>query len=179
MTAKRNGGDGALAEHLKRNYNSPKEIYKVYEKFSTLNIPLYISEITVATRDTGLGVELGEKIQADIIEDLYRLWFSIPKMEGIIFWNLVDGHAFGGESSCLGCLLDEKYYEKPSYQRLYQLINREWKTNINGSTDGNGCIDFRGFHGDYLVTICNDDGSENKFEFFVHEGKENSRTCTI
>lgn len=179
MTYKKNGGDGDFINHLRGLYNAPKDIYKVYHKFCELGIPMYISEITVPTKDVGLDVRLGEEIQADILECLYKLWFSIPNMNGIIYWNLKDGVAFGREGDCLGCLIDENFMEKPSYQRLYQLIQRDWKTCTEAETDSDGYVSFRGFNGDYEITITKDQNSALTQVMSVHKDAQNSTTYII
>lgn len=110
--------------HINCEYLPPEEIYANYHRFSELGIPLYISEVTIPSKYTGLSRREGEAIQAEVVEMLYRLWFSIPNMRGIIYWNLSDGVNWMNEGDCLGCLCDESICEKPSYQALYQLIRR-------------------------------------------------------
>ena len=158
--------DGDFVNHLRGDYLSLHEIYDTYMKFCNLGIPLYISEVTMASVSDDLTADIGEEIQADALEYLYRLWFSIPKMQGVIYWNLMDGHAWGKEAKCLGCIVDSNYKEKPSYQRLYQLIHREWKTNLDLETDDSGEVSFRGFCGEYeLIT---EDGTQHTV--YLHEG---------
>ncbi len=57
---------------------------------------------------------------------------------------------------CLGCLLDGDLREKPSYQVLYQLIHREWRTELTLKTDENGEASFRGYYGIYDVKVGED-----------------------
>lgn len=135
------------------------EIYKNYHRLSTLGVPTYISEITVPTRYMGLSLEEGEELQATILDRLYRLWFSIPSMQGIVYWNLKDGDTWQGEDKCLGCLLDENMRRKKSYHTLENLIKREWNTTLEGGTGEDGTLAFRGFLGDYAVTVQTDDGT--------------------
>lgn len=129
------------------------EIYETYQRFDTLGVPLSITEITVPSRFPGLNAAEGEKLQAEVLSDLYRLWFSIKNMRSIIYWNFMDGAHWRSEGDCLGCLMDVNCREKPSYQALYQLFEREWKTNETGKTNANGKISVRGFTGDYDVTV--------------------------
>ena len=90
---------------------------------------------------------------------LYRLWFSIPNMRGIIYWNLSDGVNWMNEGDCLGCLCDESICEKPSYQALYQLIRREWRTSAVLESDRNGEAKLRGFKGGYTGKVTLGDQS--------------------
>ena len=56
-----------------------------------------------------------------------------------------------------GGLLDYAMREKPSYQALYQLINREWKTFAQVRTDADGTVSLCGFRGDYRISASQGD----------------------
>jgi GH35 family endo-1,4-beta-xylanase len=148
---------------------SPEDLFKVYDKLSQLNLPLYITEITIP----GNG-EKGSIYQKEIVENLYRLWFSTPKMAGITWWNLADGTAFEEENKMMGGLLDEEMNPKPAYQALDKLINHEWKTNIEANTDQKGNIRFKGFHGTYLIEISAN-GIKKEYPFNLKSGNKLSR----
>ena len=92
-------------------------------------------------------------MQAFIVRNLYRLWFSIPKMAGITWWNLGDNTAHSIANTFGGGLLDKELKLKESYKILDELINHEWKTQADGKTFDNGIFLFRGFHGKYNVKV--------------------------
>ena len=110
---------------------------------------LYVkpTDLSLATGGTGAG------------SCSYKLWFSIPNMRSIVWWNLVDGYA---AYAPLGSETGENYYcagllrfdmtEKPAYAALDRLINHEWKTNLTASVE-DGKISFRGFYGEYEIQI--------------------------
>ena len=53
----------------------------------------------------------------------------------------------------------------------YQSLMEEWKTNILGlSTDINGAISFRGYHGKYDVTITFPDNSMETHQIYLNPG---------
>ena len=133
---------------LKGELYPPKQQLDVFSRLGKVNLPIYITEITIPGRG-----DKGAEMQAEIAEKLYRLWFSIPNMAGITWWNLGDSTAFGVENSAMGGLLDSEMNPKPAYQALDQLINHEWKTNMKISSDSNGNVSFRGFYGKYKITI--------------------------
>lgn len=137
----------------------PNELFAVYEQLSQCKLPLYITEITIP----GKG-ENGGFLQGKIVENLYRLWFSIPCMAGITWWNLGDGTAFEEENKAMGGLLDAEMNAKPAYLSLDKLINHVWKTNITLSTDSSGKVNFRGFHGKYTIKVSTD-GKNQEFSF--------------
>ncbi|MCX6898596.1 MAG: endo-1,4-beta-xylanase [Verrucomicrobia bacterium] len=125
----------------------PAHLQDVYSQLGRLGLPLYITEITIP----GVG-ENGAELQAAIVANLYRLWFSTPMMAGVTWWNLGDGTAYENENKALGGLLDKEMNPKPAYRELDRLINHEWKTRLTLTTDANGKASFRGFHGTYGYT---------------------------
>ena len=127
----------------------PDMLRRSYDEFAKLRKPLFINEITIPS--TILPGEAGRDLQGEIAEDLYRFWFSIPQVAGIIWWNLCDGAAWGGEDRVKGALLDENMAEKPVYKRLRKLIMQDWRTRLSARTDAEGRLSFRGFRGEYEV----------------------------
>jgi hypothetical protein len=120
--------------------------------------------------------EEGEALQVQVVRDMYCLWFSVPKMAGITWWNLGNGMAHGKEGLGLGGLTDENIKSKLAYRALDQLINHDWKTNLQTRSDGDGKMSFRGFHGGYKVTVTAD-GQTKGFE--VKAGVDGVSTQTL
>ena len=112
----------------------------------------YISEITIPAPDNSPE---GEEIQARIVRDCYRLWFSWPSVYRITFWNLVD-YTFYKENLASG-LYAPDMRKKPAYHVLDQLINHEWRTSIEVHAKG-GKVAFRGFRGRYRLTWMESEG---------------------
>ncbi|MBQ8439857.1 MAG: endo-1,4-beta-xylanase [Clostridia bacterium] len=144
---------------------SLETIYATYQKMSTLGVPLYISEITIPSVYEGMTPGEGEEFQAELLESLYRLWFSIPNMRGIIYWNIKDGDAWGKQAECRGCLIDEYVRKKKSYYALEHLIKREWNTCLTSATDDAGTLEFSGFYGDYHVTVTGEGLEEKQYDY--------------
>ena len=130
-----------------------EQILETYHSYEKLGVPLSITEITLPSRLPGLSPEEGEEVQAEVAHNLYRLWFSRPNINSIIYWNFMDGKHWGNEGDCRGCLLDVNMREKPAYQALYQLINRCWHTEAQLETDAQGECRVRGFKGEYELTV--------------------------
>ncbi len=145
---------------------TPMQLMDIYTLYGKLEKPLYITEITIPT----VGDESeGQSLQAYIVRNLYRLWFSIPQMAGITWWNLSDGTAVAGENKIGGGLLNEKLEPKLSYGALDQLINQEWKTQTVGKTSDTGIFSFRGFYGSYKITVTSEDITK---EYEINVSKE-------
>jgi len=147
---------------------APKLLCDVYEKFADFDRPLYVTEITVPQKAAGPE---GEAVQAELTANLYRLWFSAPRMAGITWWNLGDGTAVKGENKHRGGLMDDNLDPKASYRALDKLINGEWKTQTSVQTGSDGKARFRGFYGKYQVKVTTG-GRTREFEIdLTREGK--------
>ncbi|HPB30964.1 MAG TPA: endo-1,4-beta-xylanase [Candidatus Sumerlaeota bacterium] len=130
---------------------APGDIVKVHGLYEEFGLPQYVTEITVPTR--GADTALARKTQAEVVRNFYRLWFSLPNMAGITWWNLGDGTAIEHEDLWNGGLLDVNLDPKPSFLVLDQLINHDWKTKVQGAADQNGRFEFRGFNGTYRAIV--------------------------
>ena len=159
----------------------PRILYAVMDLFASLGKPLQVTEITIPAYSKR---EEDEALQAEIIKNLFSIWFSHPAMEAAIYWNVVDGYAAfakqgdmaSGENYFHGALLRFDMSPKPAYLELDRLINHDWRTNM--ALDGEGQVSFRGFYGEYeaLITAFGKTvpvrfhlkkGQENRFEFTV------------
>ena len=87
----------------------------------------------------------GEERQAREMEEMYRVLFAHPMVEGITNWDATDGKWLGAPSG----VLREDNTAKPAYELLDRLINREWTTDIEVQTDGEGQVRFDGMRGSY------------------------------
>lgn len=142
----------------------PDMLAEFYRKMGALGSELYINEITIPS--TLLPGEAGRRIQAEVAGDLYRFWFATPTIQGVTWWNLMDGAAWKNEDRVKGALLDDFAREKPAYMTLRNLIAHEWKTTFRTCTDDRGRIRFRGFAGDYAVSFMNAAGNRMDSRFF-------------
>ena len=83
-----------------------------------------------------------------------------------------------GENVYYGGLLRFDMSPKPSYITLKNLINKKWHTELNSALDDKGCIDFRGFYGDYEIEITLNEKTTKKI-ISLSSKKEKSLTITI
>jgi len=141
----------ALDGYLGGDRCDPGALLDNYEMFAKFGLPLWVTEITI-----GSAGDDGPAVQGRVVRDVYRLWFAAPKMAGITWWNLGDGTAHGNEGVAGGGLTDHDFQPKPAYQALDQLINHDWKTNVETKSDAEGHVKFRGFHGRYEIEVTGD-----------------------
>jgi len=146
---------------------NPQNLYNHMDLYSNFGKPLQITEVTIPAYS---WESEDEEIQAEIIEKLYSIWFSHPNVEQIIYWNLVDGYAHLWDTSpekikaSQGDMtLGENYYHggllrfdmspKPAYYKIKELLQEIWHTEEELVTDKDGCVEFRGFYGEYDLVI--------------------------
>ncbi|MBR2941099.1 MAG: 1,4-beta-xylanase, partial [Kiritimatiellae bacterium] len=119
--------------------------------------PIHLSEITITAPD---NTPAGQMVQAIIMRNCYRAWFSVEKMNGITWWNVVDNCGAPGEPSISG-LFTRDMRPKAAYFAMDDLINREWRTKCEVKVEGEGeqrKISFRGFRGRYRLSWTDADG---------------------
>lgn len=126
----------------------PEFLLDWYGRFERFARPMHVTEVTLPG-STDLGVS--PALQARMVRDLYRLWFSSPSMRCITYWNLGDQTATDWENRMAGGLLDENMRPKPAFEALDALINDEWRTRMTAVSDEQGRVEMGGFHGTYRV----------------------------
>ncbi len=131
-------------------YN-PYRAMDVFKTYSEFRLPIHLSEVSIPSYSNNAE---DEDVQAELVERMYRLWFSQKMVESIVWWNLVDGMAYGDENRFHAGLLRNDMTHKRAYDVLDRLINREWHTDVSLTTDENGYAYFEGFYGDYTLTAA-------------------------
>lgn len=139
-------------------YYNPMRLFEIMDQYEKLGKPLQITEITIPAYSNDKENEL---IQADLIEELYKVWFSHKSVEAIIYWNLVDGYAAwapqgdmtSGENVFFGGLMRFDMSKKPAYDRIDDLFNKRWRTETEIETNGDGIAKLKGFYGEYEIDI--------------------------
>lgn len=166
-----------------RRYYDPKHLRAIMDLYGRFNKPIQITEITVPAYS---NKPEDEQLQAEIIRWLYSIWFSHPNVEQIIYWNLVDGYAAyapqgdmtSGENRFYGGLMRFDLTPKPAYDMIDNLFNKEWRTNLDIEANADGETSFRGFYGDYELSVQSGDKSVTKTVTLTKNGK-NEFTVTL
>ena len=157
----REGGDEG-----NRRYN-PRILFKVMDLYARLGKAEQITEMTIPSYTDKIE---DEEVQAELLANLYPIFFSHPAMEAVIYWNLVDGYAYTvnglagagdmtqGENTYHGGLLRFDMSEKPAFTVLKNLIRHEWHTSATVKAEKTdkaekNLVQFRGFYGDYKLTV--------------------------
>ena len=132
----------------------------VFNTFNQLiNRPMQMTEVTLPCH--AVNSPAAEDLQAELLKNLYTVWFSIPNMEAIIYWNLVDGYAYGttpgdftaGENILSGGLMRFDMTPKPALKMIKKLFTEEWHTEAEAVTSPLGEATVKGFYGNYDVEV--------------------------
>ncbi|MBR5528085.1 MAG: endo-1,4-beta-xylanase [Clostridia bacterium] len=157
-------------------YN-PEFVYRVLDTYAALGKKIQITEMTLSAYS---NEPEDEDIQAEIVKNLYPIYFSHPAMEAVIYWNLVDGYAAfapqgdmtAGENRFHGGLMRYDMSKKPAYYALKELFSKTWITNAETVADDGGVAHLRGFYGDYELKVAYD-GKEYDLDMNILSSREN------
>ncbi|HUT36371.1 MAG TPA: endo-1,4-beta-xylanase [Planctomycetota bacterium] len=131
------------------------QVRRILDRYAALGKELHITEYSPCSGGqpiTGSHVQgkWDETAQADYAVKFYTVCFAHPALRGITWWDLCDdGSWLPG-----GGLLRKDLSPKPAYDALKKLIHETWHTRIEGKTDAEGRLAFRGFFGRYAVSAA-------------------------
>lgn len=174
-------GIGIQAHEPRDMWFSPQQVVTTFDSLARLGVPLNITEFIPQSSGkaiTGIWRQgtWTEDAQADFAEQFYILAFGHPAIKSIHWWGLCDRAIWlpGGG------LLDKDLEPKPVYNRLLKLIKHDWMTkDLQLKTDRNGKVSFRGFYGNYNVSVLLPDGKRSNLTTGVHQGRNNIYTLTV
>ena len=163
-----------------RDFYDPEHICCVLDTYARLGLPIHITELTIPAYSNDAK---DEELQAQIIRNIYSLWFCHPATDGIIYWNLVDGFAYGavpgdmtyGENYYYGGLIRYDFTPKPAFNVIRNLFEKEWRTNLKLHVSSNS-LSFKGFYGQYELKIT---VGGQQYKRNIHLSKERNNQFTI
>ena len=131
---------------------------RLLDTYAALGRRIQITELTIPAY---AYTQEDEEIQAEILRNIYSIWFSHPAMEAIIYWNLVDGFAAfapqgdmtAGENYFHGGLLRYDFTPKPAYHVIRDLFGKTWRTRLELDSQEASRLSFKGFFGEYELEI--------------------------
>jgi endo-1,4-beta-xylanase len=152
-----------IQSHMHSGYRGAAWAWETCEQFSRFGKPLHFTELTILSGPTRTDIRYGgpphddwhttpegERLQADQVEEIYRVLFSHPSVEAITWWDFTD-HAWLGAPAGY---LRRDMSPKPAYDRLLSMIQEEWWTGRQTvTTDEHGRVSFRGFLGRYSLLV--------------------------
>jgi len=94
---------------------------------------------------------MSEKENAAWQINFYKLAFSKPFIIGLTRWFQIDNVCGAGMDAGI---IDGKGNKHQIYYDLKKLIKEEWHTRVVDKSSAAGKLAFRGFYGDYVVTVA-------------------------
>jgi len=169
-------GLGVQAHEPRSEWYSPQKFWETLNYYAELGLPLHITEFVAESSGEEIigGYRTGtwtREAQAEYAEQIYRLTFGHPSVKSINWWGLSDRYIWNERPA--GGLIDENYRPKPVYTKLRQMIREEWMTRTSAQTAKDGSVDFRGFYGDYKVTLRTDDEKVYTFDISLSRSEGN------
>ncbi len=173
-------GLGIQAHEPRQEWFSPVEVWKTFDLYSRFGYPIHITEYH--PQSSGVPITGGwrtgawtPEAQAESTEQFVKLCFGHPAVASINWWGFSDRNIWlpGGG------LVDAEYQPKPVYVMLDRLINQTWKTNTTVQTDSQGAARFRGFFGEYEISLSTPDGKTHFYKVHVSKNEENRWNYTI
>ncbi len=163
-------------------FYSPRHMYDVMDCYARFGRPLQITELTIPAYTESAE---DEDIQAEILKNIYSMWFSHPAMEAIVYWNLVDGYAAfapqgdmtAGENYYRGGLLRFDFTPKKAFYTIRDLFKKTWRTNdtVHTGEEGN-TASFKGFYGEYDAKITVNGAT---IPMNIHLAKQDQHDITV
>ncbi len=154
-----------IQSHMHQGYWGVEKTQFVLEQFARFKKPIHFTENTLVSgrlmppeivdlNDYQVSewpsTPEGEERQAQEVVLHYKTLMAHPLVEGITWWDLSDG----GWLNAPAGLLHQDHTPKPAYEALLKLIKGEWwLAPTKMTTDANGQISFKGFLGEYEVSL--------------------------
>lgn len=121
------------------------QLQQIFQNLSVTGLDLTLTEFGVQTRgDTTI------EQAADYLGDTLRMCFGTPQMKTFIVWGIWTQDVW--DQAPLGALIDDDYQLTPAGE-VYEDLIRRWDTALTTTVQPDATIRFRGFYGDYDLTI--------------------------
>jgi len=128
-----------IQAHINTSSFDPANYYNnLLNELDDLGLPIIATEFD--TDATGTQA-------ADDLEDFYRVCFSHPNVEAIMMWG-IEQSAWRWDG-----IVNSSTWVLTQAGVRYETLLDEWTTNTSDTTEPNGIVNFRGFHGTYEITL--------------------------
>jgi GH35 family endo-1,4-beta-xylanase len=149
---------------LEGHFDDYVERSKYMERIDTIakSLPqqMWLTEV-----DFTLASSYSER--ADKMEELIRSAFAYPRMGGFVLWAWWEGNQWKPTLSSF--VVDSNLIETEIGAR-WRALRDGWRTNLTQTTNANGEVSFKGFHGKYVATVQYNDSLYSD-TFYVEPGK--------
>lgn len=129
--------------------HNASRVYGALNNLGVLELPVEVTEFGIKNDGTGTAAQ-NAATDAQILNETMRLIFGLPEGNGFTIWGFWAGDVWNQAPDAE--LYDQTWNITPAGQAYLQLMDSDWNTSVDTTTDANGAINFTGFYGDYLIT---------------------------
>jgi len=156
--------------HFGNTMVSPESFYNMLEELNEYNKFIEITEF-----DMGSDVsESDREFESSFTRDIMIAAFSQVNTIGFTMWGFTSASHWHSNAP----ILDREYNLKESGKQYIDLVYNKWWTNEYGLSDDGGTFNFRGFYGDYDITVSVG-GKIKTVEAGFYKGKDNTVTVML
>jgi endo-1,4-beta-xylanase len=137
------GGIGDQA-HFHKPVPSNEHLWGILDKLGQFGLPVKITEF-----DLGYP-GMTEEEHAEQLRRFYRVCFAHPAVEGIYMWGFYEGAHWRPNTA----LWRRDWTPRPAAEAYVRLITEEWHTRGDATLDEAGVLRFRGFPGEYTISVA-------------------------
>ncbi|MEO0963888.1 MAG: endo-1,4-beta-xylanase [Planctomycetota bacterium] len=130
--------------HMGGGLTPPYRLEMILNRFEELGLPIMITEFDVDVPDP--------EVQEQYARDFMTVMFSHPAVSGFTTWGFWRPQMWSPNSA----MFDADWNLMPVGRAFTGLVHDAWKTRAAGRSDAAGRFAFRGFKGDYRVTVTVD-----------------------
>jgi endo-1,4-beta-xylanase len=128
-----------IQSHFGSDLPPPTQLLAVLDQLSQFGLPIESTEVSLNIEDRPL--------QADYLRDYMIAFFSHPNVNGIMLWGFWEGRHWRPQAA----LFNKDWSPRPAWKAWTDLVDRDWKTDVEVTTDQDGKATIRGFCGEYEV----------------------------
>ena len=167
-----------------------RQVWEVCDQFAGLGRPLHFTETTVVSgpkserqppastsnrrpfRDPQWDPTTPalEASQADYVPKFYTALFAHPSVQAVTWWDFSDNGAWQGAPAGW---VRQDMSPKPVYERMMDLVKKQWWTRAQGEANGQGEFALRAFYGTYRVSAELPDGKVLSKDVHWQRGQPN------
>ena len=133
---------------------SPAHQNDILDSFAEAGTPLHYTEFWASTGHldkAGIEAKRIAQMKAEYVANIITVAYAHPAVEAFFFWGGITGElGFRSDHNSAG-LPTSSHNPSPTYERVRQLLRNEWWTRETVTTDGEGRVRVRCFHGDHAA----------------------------
>jgi GH35 family endo-1,4-beta-xylanase len=159
-----------IQSHFMNHQVSPEDYYNMLDSFKT-----YGKIIKVTEFDMGYDISVNNRAyEAGFTRDILIAAFSQENVNGFLMWGFFSGSHWLNNAP----VFNNNWSLKESGKQYIDLVYNKWRTRTSGTTGDDGFCVFRGYYGDYDITVSAG-GKTKTVEARCYKGQNNTITVVL